>query len=166
VLLQMETAPAETAALVRRARSRGARTLLNLAPARPLEPEVLRLVDILVVNEDESDWLAAHLGTAPGGTALQAAAAGVVIRTLGAQGAEVAAPGETWHVPARRIEPVDTTAAGDCLVGVLAAAMDAGQPLRAAVARAVAAASLCCTRPGSQGSLPTHLEIDAWVTGT
>jgi ribokinase len=163
VLLQMETSPQETTALIRRARSRDARTLLNLAPPGPVDLEVLRLVDILVVNEDEAVWLAGHLGTDAGAVALQALTGGVVICTWGAQGAEVAGPGgESWREPAPPITPVDTTAAGDCFVGVLAAALDEKQPLRQAVARAVAAASLCCLRPGSQGSLPTRQEIDAW----
>jgi ribokinase len=162
VLTQMETAPRETAALIRRARALGARTVLNLAPAGPLEPDVLPLIDVLVVNEDESAWLATHLGVAPDAVALQQATGGVVVRTLGAAGAQVAAAhGESWHEPAPRVSVVDTTAAGDCLVGVLAAGLDAGRPLRAAVARAVAAASLCCTRPGSQGSLPDKGGIDA-----
>jgi ribokinase len=169
VLLQMETPPAETSALIRRARSLGARTVLNLAPAGALDIEVLRLVDILVVNDDESAWLAGHLGVAPDAAPLADATTGVVIRTLGAAGAEVATPeGQTWREPAPRIEVTDTTAAGDCFVGVLAAALDAGRALPAAVARAVAAASLCCTRAGSQGSLPGRSEIDAccaWTVG-
>lgn len=164
VLLQMETDPKEAAALIRRAHLRGARTVLNLAPAGPLPLEVLRLVDILIVNEAESAWLASHLGVGPGAGALRAATSSTVIRTMGAQGAEVAAE-ESWHEPAPRIEPVDTTGAGDCFAGVLGAALDEGQTLRAAVARAVAAASLCCTRAGSQSSLPNRAEVDAWRAG-
>lgn len=164
VLLQMETDPAQTAALIRRARMRGARTVLNLAPAGPLPVEVLRLVDILIVNEDESAWLASHLGTAPEAAALRAATSSTVIRTLGAQGAEVAGQ-ESWHQSAPRIEPVDTTGAGDCFAGVLGAALDAGESLHDAVARAVVAGSLCCTRPGTQGSLPNCAEVDGFALG-
>ena len=60
LLLQMEVPAAETAALLRRVR--GARTVLNLAPALPLPPDAWRLVDVLVVNEHEAAWLASTLG--------------------------------------------------------------------------------------------------------
>ena len=60
---------------------------------------------------------------------------------------------------------VDTTAAGDCFIGVLAAALDRGLDLPAALRRANAAAALCCTRRGSQGSLPVAAETDAAVGG-
>jgi ribokinase len=161
VLAQMEMSVAETSALVRRARSRGARVLLNLAPAAAIAPEVLGLLDLLIVNEDETLWLAEHLGIESRAAALQEALGCGVIRTLGADGAEVATARERWRTPAPRVEVVDSTGAGDCLAGVLAAALDAGRPLRESVERAVAAASLCCTRLGSQRSLPSASEIDA-----
>ena len=65
-------------------------------------------------------------------------------------------------MPARAIIPVDTTAAGDCFVGVLAAALDRGATLTAALNRATAAAALCCTRHGSQSSIPSASETDAF----
>ncbi len=40
--VQMEVPPTETASLVARARARGARTVLNLAPAGPLPGDALR----------------------------------------------------------------------------------------------------------------------------
>jgi ribokinase len=162
LLLQMETAVAETCALIRRARARGARVVLNLAPAQPIELEVLRLLDFLIVNEDEGTWLAERLRVAPGAASLQRAIGCGVIRTLGAQGAEVTTPTQQgWRQPAPPVEAIDSTAAGDCFAGVLAASLDAQRSLHEAVSRAVAAASLCCTRRGSQGSLPSAAEIDA-----
>ncbi|MEA2775169.1 MAG: ribokinase, partial [Acetobacteraceae bacterium] len=67
VVLQMEVPPAETSALIARARARGARLVLNLAPAGWLEEAVLRAVDVLVVNETEGVWLGAHLRGDSGG---------------------------------------------------------------------------------------------------
>jgi ribokinase len=55
---------------------------------------------------------------------------------------------------------VDTTAAGDCFVGVLAAALHRGAPLAQALQRANAAAGLACTRRCSQRSLPSADETD------
>ncbi len=161
LLLQMECAPGEIAALVRRARARGARILLNLAPPGPLPPDVFAALDLLLVNEDEAGWLAARLGTTADAARLGAKLGIGVVRTLGAAGAEAAHGNEVVRLPARAVQVVDTTAAGDCLAGVLAAALDRGAPLPAALARAIAAAGICCTRAGSQGSLPSAAETDA-----
>jgi ribokinase len=56
---------------------------------------------------------------------------------------------------------VDTTGAGDAFAGVLAAALDQGHALPAALARASVAAGLACTRIGAQTSQPTAAEIEA-----
>jgi ribokinase len=159
LLLQMEVPAEQTAALIRRAKARGARTVLNLAPALPFD--ALRDTDILVVNETEAAWLAARLGSAASAGAIQAVLGTTVIRTLGEDGVETA----TQRIPARRIVPIDTTAAGDCFVGVLGAALDRGQSLTDALHRATAAAALCCTRPGSQGSIPWADETDGLLQG-
>jgi ribokinase len=164
VVLQMEVPPAETSALIARARARGARLVLNLAPAGWLEEAVLRAVDVLVVNETEGVWLGAHLGCAATAAALCDRLGGLaVVLTKGGDGADVAGREGLWHEPAVTIEATDTTAAGDCFVGVLSHRLDRGETLRAAVRRATAAAALCCTHHGSQGSLPTAAETDAFV---
>jgi ribokinase len=59
------------------------------------------------------------------------------------------------------VSVVDTTGAGDTFVGVLAASLALGRPWEEGMARAVAAASLCVTRPGAQASIPTAAEVDA-----
>ena len=163
VVLQMEVPVAETAALIARARAGGARIVLNLAPAAPLPEDALRALDLLVVNETEAAWLAADLKAQPTAPSLRDRLGGVaVVVTRGAGGADIASQTGTWHEPAQRVVAVDTTAAGDCFVGVLAHRLDRGDTLRAAVSRANAAAALCCTRHGSQGSLPTRAQTDAF----
>ena len=158
VLLQMEVDPAETAALIRR--NRGARLVLNLAPALSLPEDALRAVDLLVVNEHEAAWLAGQCAVAPTAPALQAALGTTVVRTLGEDGLEYASAQEQGHVPAHKVKAVDTTAAGDCFTGVMAAGLDRGLALPEALHRAARAAALCCTRRGSQRSLPTRQETD------
>ena len=159
VLLQMEVPARETAALVRR--GRGARLVLNLAPALPMDEDVLRAVHVLVVNEHEAAWLAGRLGAGASAAALHGRLGVTVVRTLGAAGAEFAGADGTGLVAGRAVAAVDTTAAGDCFTGVMAAGLDRGMTLPQALARANAAAALCCTRAGSQGSLPRGVEIDA-----
>ena len=164
VVLQMEVPAEETAALIHRARAKGARVILNLAPAATLPANVLRELDVLVVNETESAWLATHLGCPDGAAAWRDRLGIGIVRTLGGEGSEVATGEAVMAIPARAILPVDTTAAGDCFVGVLAAALDRAASLTAALNRATAAAALCCTRHGSQSSIPTASETDAFLT--
>ncbi len=163
LLLQMEVPAAETAALIRRAQARGARTVFNLAPALPLPDDALRMVDLLVANETEAAWLAHNHGCSADAAALRTALGVDVVRTLGADGIDAATAEGPLHLASHKVVPVDTTAAGDCFVGVLAAALDRGVPFPVALHRANAAAALCCTRAGSQGSLPTAEETDAFM---
>jgi ribokinase len=160
LVLQMEVPAAENIAVIARARAAETRIILNLAPALPLS--AIRQVDILVLNEAEAAWLAADQRCIETADALrQQLGVRAVILTRGGDGVMVAEAGQTpWHEPALPIEPVDTTAAGDCFVGVLAEGLDRGLELRQAVSRANRAAALCCTRPGSQSSLPAATEID------
>jgi ribokinase len=165
LVLQMEVRAAETAALIHRARALGSRIILNLAPAASLDEAALRAVDLLTVNEIEAAWLGSHLGCGTDAAALRIALGVDVVRTLGERGADVATATQIRHVPAWPITPVDTTAAGDCFVGVLASALDRRVALADALTRASAAAAVCCTRAGSQSSLPTAAETDALATG-
>lgn len=161
LVLQMEVAAPETEALIRRARARGARVVLNLAPAAPLAPDALAMLDVLVVNEGEAAWLASRVGCAPDAAGLREALGIIVVRTLGERGAEAADEGGRTRAPALAVQAVDTTGAGDCFTGVLAAGLDRGLALPAALARASAAAGLSCTRRGSQSTMPRRAEIDA-----
>jgi ribokinase len=161
VLIQMETDVAEVTALIRRASARNVRVILNLAPAIALPKAVLSLVHLLVVNEAEAAILATALGCAPTATGLHDTLGVGVIRTLGSAGAESATALAELRVPAERIAAVDSTAAGDCFVGVLAAALDKGNTLDFAMRRATVAAALCCLAPGSQASLPNAQHINA-----
>lgn len=158
LLLQMEVPPPEIEALIRRARKAGARIVLNLAPAGRLAPDALAMLDVLVANEDEAGFLAGLLGCAASATALHRALGVAVVVTLGEHGLDAAAAEGAWRLPAAPVAALDTTGAGDCFTGVLAAALDRGLALPAALARATRAAGLCCTRPGTQGSMPHAAE--------
>jgi ribokinase len=163
VVLQMEVPPAETAGLILRAKAAGARVVLNLAPAAALPEDALRSVDVLVVNETEAAWLAAYLGCDGTAASLRDRLGGIaVVLTRGGEGADLASRDAIWHEPAQPVKAIDTTAAGDCFVGVLAHRLDRGETLPASVRRASIAAALCCTRHGSQGSIPTQAETDAF----
>lgn len=161
LLLQMEVPAAENAALIQRARGRGARILLNLAPAGEMPPEALRALDFLVANEHEAAWLAARLGCAADAAGLHRALGIGVAVTLGEAGAEAVTAAGACRVPAFPVRAVDTTGAGDAWCGVLAASLDRGLPLEPAMRRASAAAALACTRPGAAAAFPKAAETDA-----
>jgi len=164
VVVQMEVPVEETAALARRARARGARVILNLAPAREPPPGLLDSIDVLVVNRIEAEMAAA--GFAPGAlpeelARLLAAAHGITaVVTLGGEGALAVGPdGGGWRIGAAGVRAVDTTGAGDAFVGVLAAALDGGEDLAEALRLASAAAGLACTADGARAGLADRAEI-------
>jgi ribokinase len=158
LIAQMEVPPNETATLIERLRGRGGYSLLNLAPALPIDVALLGEIDLVVANEDE----AAATGSDPEQLARRLRHGLVVTR--GAAGAlALLRDGMRIEVPALAIEPVDTTGAGDTFVGVLAAALDLGSTLEAALRRASAAAGLACLARGAQTAMPDGAAIAAAV---
>jgi ribokinase len=159
-LLQQEV-PEETVEAA--ARLAAGTVLLNPAPARPLSPAVLEMVDVLVPNREE---LAVLAGTplpdlhavADAARTLRGPAA--VLVTLGGDGALLCEQGSVHLVPPLPVTPLDTTAAGDAFCAALAVALAEGRPLHEAARRANAAAALTTTRPGAQPSLPTRAEVE------
>jgi len=163
---QFEVPLATTEVAFRTARAAGARTLLNAAPAQALPPSLLAVVDILIVNEHELAILSgAAITEASTDTDIAGAARRLVdgqrtvIATLGARGALVVDGTGTHAVAGRKVAVVDTTGAGDCFVGALAAALAAGTDLLAALDRATAAAALSVQRLGAAPSMPTLAEL-------
>jgi ribokinase len=117
-------------------------------------------IDLLVANEIE----AATLSSNPTGIARRLRQGFVVTR--GAAGASAfLADGSRLDLPALAIDPVDTTGAGDTFVGVLAAGLDLGASLPAALRRASAAAGLACLARGAQTAMPRAAAIDAAMAG-
>lgn len=158
---QLETPPATVAAFFEAARARGMRTLLNTAPALAGTQHLLALADVVVLNGTE---LAHYAGAVTEDPA--AAARGLISRpqqtiivTLSAQGAVVITADAVMRHAAPTVAVVDTTGAGDCFCGVLAASLARGLDVDAAVPRAVAAASLAVTRVGAAPSMPRAAEL-------
>jgi len=157
LLCQNEVRVDQTFAALERARARGARTILNLAPAGPIPGHVLDGVDVLVVNTPEAATAAGVAGPGdPLGLArtLVGAHGLTCIVTLGADGAIAMAPQGGLRVGALPITAKDTTGAGDAFVGVLGAALDRGEALAEALRRASVAAGLACTAIGAQSAQP------------
>jgi ribokinase len=166
LVLQMEVPHDENWAVAKRAKARGARVILSVAPAAPVPEAVFADLDMILVNQVEGAMVAETVQVdATDPATIPAALArrfGVTcVMTLGAKGALAATPERTLRVPTLPISPVDTTAAGDAFAGVLAATLDGGHGLEDALRRASAAAGLACTHVGAQTSLPDADAIDA-----
>lgn len=167
VLCQLETPPAVVDAVLDVARGGGS-VWLNPAPAHPLPESWLARLGLLVPNQSELEVLTGiDVGSCDG--AIRAAddlrRRGVarLVVTLGAQGALVADADGIRVRPALRVDPLDTTGAGDCFIGALACAQASGRSLDAAVDFAQCAAALQVTRYGAQAALPTAAEVAAFA---
>ena len=159
------------AAFFERARAAGATTILNSAPARQVSAELLGLVDILVLNETELGLLAGKTLSegdkiecfVEAATSLRANESQTICVTLGKRGVVALLGGEALMVRGRAVTAVDTTGAGDCFVGAVAAQLAQGASLRDALRYANVAASISVQRMGAAPSMPTADEVEAAI---
>jgi ribokinase len=143
VLTQLEIPVSAVEAAAAWCSQHSRRFLLNPSPTQGLTPEVLELADPVIVNQGEAEAIVGN--RAPGVAELAATLATrarSVVVTAGAEGAFIAQGGTVHHIPAHVVDVVDTTGAGDCFAGTLAAALSQGSSLIEAVTAANHAASL------------------------
>lgn len=170
VVLQMEIPYESVEFAARKAKEAGKTVILNPAPTPDAIPEELyRLVDYLTPNETELMKLSRVEDTSldcmkRGARRLLEKGAGCVIVTLGDRGSLLVREKECLY-PARKVEAVDTTAAGDCFNGAFAAALAEGLSEGDAVLFANTAASIAVTRKGASESLPVRTEVEACLAG-
>jgi len=168
VLMQLEIPLEIVTAAARMATVQQIHVILNPAPAQALCDELLQHIAILTPNETEARMLT-DIEVKNESTALQAAQAltdkGVqsVIITLGSAGAYVYSEDFKGMVSGFKVDPVDTTAAGDTFNGTLAVALAEGNSLQQAVIFANAAAALSVTKLGAQPSAPDRETIDQFL---
>ncbi len=153
----------------RRAKAAGATTILNPAPASALSSQLFALVDVLVLNETELGLLSdIELGAAPtvqrvirAVEALNPRPDQTICVTLGARGAIAVTGGQATQIDGRVVKEVDTTGAGDCFVGALAARLSQGATIADAIVYANLAASISVQRLGAGPSMPSAEEVRA-----
>lgn len=145
-----------------KAKAAGKYTILNPAPAQPLEDEIISNVDLLIPNETELEILAGieikseeDLFTA--GKRLIEKGVKQLIVTLGDEGSIYFTKHEVVKFAAYKVKAVDTTAAGDSFVGALAVALGNKMEMAKAINFASKVGALTVTKPGAQSSLP-HLK--------
>ena len=157
VVGQLEVPQEVTAAGFAAARQTGATTVLNPAPAAPLSGELLELSDWLIPNEVEFEMLTGRDADSDDALADFARQTGTrLIVTLGEKGAALVSPGadRVTLIPTRRVDPVDTTGAGDAFVGAFVVGLASGMSEQDAVRLGNACAADSVTRPGTQSSFP------------
>jgi ribokinase len=160
-------------AFFKRARAAGVTTILNPAPAIEFDAELLDLVDILILNETELGFLAKtklcesdnHARFIEAARSLPIGRDKIVCVTLGKRGVLTLLAGEPLIIPGRAVRAVDTTGAGDCFVGAVAAQLAGGSSIANALDYANAAASICVQRMGAAPSMPTKEEVASVLRG-
>jgi ribokinase len=171
---QFEIPLATIAAFFQRARAAGATTILNPAPAIEAQRELLDLVDVLILNETELGLLAKtelhdtddHTRFIGAARSLQADRDKIVCVTLGRRGVLALVDGKPLVIPGHNVKAVDTTGAGDCFAGAVAARLALGKSIYDALDYANAAASISVQRMGAAPSMPTAAEVEAVVRFT
>lgn len=165
VILQLEIPMDTVLYAVKLARTLGKTVILDPAPVPEHFPEELyQYVDIIKPNESELSRLT---GIADTQNHLEEAVQIVkdhgvknVLVTLGGDGVYLDTENESpVHIPAKKVEVVDTTAAGDSFTAALAAMLLEGKTLKEAAEFANQVSAIVVTREGAQDSIPTLQEV-------
>ncbi|MBZ9774235.1 ribokinase [Mesorhizobium sp. CO1-1-8] len=156
LLLQNEVPEAANIAAARAVKAQGGRVVLNAAPARKLSEELIALVDILVVNAIEAEFLTgmAVVETLDGAAQAARRLADLYPAAIVTAGGEGVAcrdwTGEAFALPAIPVKVASTHGAGDEFVGALAAGLARGEGMKAAVTTANAASALLVSTPEAE----------------
>lgn len=150
LVLQNEIPEATNLAAAQAARARGARVILNAAPARPLPDGLRHAVDVLVVNAVEAEMMGGgrvtDLDSAKRAARALHSGSGAVIVTAGGAGLAACDASGGFVRAARKVRVVSTHGAGDCFIGTLATALARGDDLPTASDAAAEAAALHVSR--------------------
>ena len=165
VLLQLEVPMATVDAVVDIASAKGAKVVLNPAPAGVVSEKTLSKLYLITPNQTEAQTLtgvevADEQSAELAAKALIAKGVSRVVITMGSIGAYLYENGVGEIIPARKVAAVDTTAAGDVYNGAMCVALAEGQTLKNALAFATKASAISVTRAGAQPSVPTREEVD------
>lgn len=169
VLMQMEVQAEQNWDVIHRAKSVGAKTILNLAPSGAIPREVLNDLDYLIVNQIEGRQMAEKMGlqieesAIAMATKLAQSCDLVCVMTLGAHGCIAMKPdGTGWRIHAYDLGDAlaDTTGAGDTFCGVFAGCVYKKKSLEETLRRSSIAATLACRGIGAQTKMPLADEID------
>jgi ribokinase len=149
------------------AKTAGVITILNPAPAEPVDDAIYPLCDFVTPNETEAQVLTGIAISSVedarrAGEVFLAKGVKTALITLGENGILLHDGGASIHIPAFHFGPVvETTGAGDAFNGGFAAALARGDTAEAAARFGCAVAGVSVTRPGTAPSMPYLREVEA-----
>ena len=144
----------------------GKMVVVNPAPARPIQDNILAMVDLVTPNETEAMVLTG-VQVVDEASATRAAKVfldkGVknVVITMGAMGAFATDGMKQELLPRIQVEAIDTTGAGDAFNGGLVAALSQGKDLFTAIRYGNVVGALSVTKMGAAAALPNKGQITA-----
>lgn len=168
LISQFETPEEITLEAFKIAKANNKITILNPAPAKKIDEELLNYTDIIIPNEIEAKLLTGievnDLETAKiAAKKLLKKGVKFVIITLGSKGAAVISKEYGQVVPAFKVNAVDTTAAGDSFIGGLSSKLDTEnlsfENLLKAVKFGNKVSSITVQRKGAQPSIARLVEV-------
>jgi ribokinase len=168
ILMQLET-PLETISYVADLCKKESITfILNPAPACLLPDALFPNISIITPNEKEAEMLTGvrisdEVSAIEAAHILKGRGVGIVIITMGRQGALIVTDEYKKVVPSLAVEAVDSTGAGDVFNGAFAVAIAEGKDLAEAVKFACSAAAISVTRLGAQSSAPNRIEMELYI---
>lgn len=163
VLLQHEIPQETIEYVINLCADNGVKVVLNPGPARPVRKEILEKVTYLTPNEHETVIL---FGKEKSFEELMKAYPEKLVITQGSRGVSTCLKsGEIVLIPAKKVNVVDTTGAGDTLNGAFTVAVTEGKNITDALAFANAAAGLSTEKFGAQGGMPTYEEVKKAMEG-
>lgn len=147
----------------------GVKVILNPAPAKYINSGTLNKLYLITPNTTEAQILSGiqiiNIDSAKKAAEVLADK-GVrnVIITLGAEGSLILTEARKFYfIESRKMDAVDTTAAGDVYNGALCVALSEGKDMVAAAKFAALASSISVTRMGAQSSIPERAEVDELI---
>ena len=164
LLMQLEIPLQTVEYAARKAFGKGVKVVLNPAPARSLPKELFRHLSMVTPNRIEAEMrtgikIANDADVEKVAEEICAMGVKNVIITLGSKGCLIREEGVSYRIDAFKVEPIDTTAAGDTFNGALCGGLSEGMDLKQAAVMASKASSIAVTRMGAQSSIPYREEL-------
>ena len=150
IVCQNEVPVQEIKKVFTKARQQGCTTIYNPAPAIAVPAELLVIPDYLIVNETEYEIYKDQVKDDEQ----------TIIQTLGANGLICRFKNQSIEIKGHAVKAVDTTGAGDCFAGSLAAGLAQNMELSRALEMANKAASLCVQKSGAASSMPKYEDLN------
>ena len=168
LIAQFETPSEITIEAFKYAKSQGVITILNPAPSKKIDENLLKFTDIIIPNETEASDITGILVNDLESAKIAAqnlikTGVNYVIITLGSKGAALITKERAELIPAIVVNAIDTTAAGDSFIGAVASKLSTKNlsydNIKSAIAFANKVSSLVVQREGAQPSIPTLQEV-------